>query len=393
MLPLKNLQRRKLRSLFALLQIAVAIAAFVAIFGVVEGLRRQFYRLGEVFAHDLVIQAKGAASPVFSAVTREDAAKIAALPEVGSVSLMRLHFTRLPNIDQPVGILAIDPGSELAKRNTIVRGRALEPGDTTQILMGEAMARDLKIDVSPLLENAGGVQGDPPKLETESGLVYEVVGVFRSPIEDVKFLSGQAFMNLEHLLSAGGQPHMAFAHLKPGVQISDPDLVPPALEATAKVAPAVEAAVPRIKAGTIETFMDSFKQAKLIDQFATAVLMLAALVSGIGVANTMLMSVFDRTREIGLLRAVGWSRLRIVAMIEAEGVLLALGGGLAGAPLGWLMIQAATQQVKLGWLDVSIDPVLYVKAVGVAVLIGLVGSAYPAVRAAYLEPTEALRYE
>ena len=62
--------------------------------------------------------------------------------------------------------------------------------------------------------------------------------------------------------------------------------------------------------------------------------------------------------------------------------LLSLGGGILGAPLGWLLIKAASLLVQLGWLSVSIDPVLYLQAVGVATGIGLIGSAYPAVRAA-----------
>ena len=63
MLPLRNLMRRKLRSLFCLTQIAVAIAAFVAIVGVTAGLRAQFYSLSQVFAYDIMVQARGASSP------------------------------------------------------------------------------------------------------------------------------------------------------------------------------------------------------------------------------------------------------------------------------------------------------------------------------------------
>ncbi|MGE0708317.1 MAG: ABC transporter permease [Planctomycetota bacterium] len=392
MLPLKNLLRRKLRSLFALLQIAVAIAAFVAIQGVVEGLRGQFYRLGEVFAFDLVVQARGAASPIFSQITREDAAKAATVPGVAEVSLLRVHFMRSPKLAQPLGFLAMDPGSELMRRHQVVRGRELTKQDTNQILVGEQMAQDLGLDTSALVE--GGVQGEPPVLELEGGMRLPVVGVFRSPVSDVPFLSGQAVMQLGWLQRvARGEAHLLFVHREPGARVSDPDDVRPTLAATMALAPAVDAALPRLEAKTIDKFLDTFKQTKLIDDFAKAILFLAALVSGIGVANTMLMSVFDRTREIGLLRAIGWSRLRIVAMIEAEGVLLAVGGGLLGMPLGLLFVRASTLIVKMGWLSVSIDPLLYVEAVGAAMLIGLLGSCYPALRAAYLEPTEALRYE
>lgn len=393
MIAIRNLLRRRLRSLFALLQIAVAIAAFVSIVGVTKGLRGQFYRLGEVFANDLVVQAGGAPSPIFSSVTREEAAKIAAVPGVQSVSLMRLHALRLPQIKQPVILLAMDPGSELMTRHEVIRGRALRSDDTTQILVGDVMAKDLQIDVSNLLPE-GGLSGPPPELEVTGGKTYQVVGVFRSPLSEVRFLSGSGVMNLQALLDESkGQAHMLFAHRLPGGRAESPAEVRKAIAESKALAPALNEAVPHLKADTIEGFLGGFKQAELVERFAIAVLFLAALVSGIGVANTMLMSVFDRTREIGLLRAVGWSRWRIVSMIEAEGVILSIAGGLLGVPIGLFLIWASGKLVQLGWLSVELDPSLYLQAVGAATLIGVLGSAYPALRASYLEPTEALRYE
>ncbi|MBL4844735.1 MAG: ABC transporter permease [Planctomycetes bacterium] len=393
MIAVRNLLRRRLRSLFALLQIAVAIAAFVSIVGVTKGLRGQFYRLGEVFAYDLVVQAAGAPSPIFSTVTREEAAKIAQVEGIESVSLMSLHAFRLDQLKQPVILLALDPGSELMSRHEVTRGRELRKDDTTQILVGDVMAEDLGIDLTNLTVG-GGLSGPPPELKIMGGKTYQIVGVFRSPLSEVRFLSGGGIMNLQALLDeSNGQPNMVFAHRKPGGRAVTPQEVRAAIAASQALAPAVSEAVPRLKGDTIEGFLGGFKQAELVERFAIAVLFLAALVSGIGVANTMLMSVFDRTREIGLLRAVGWSRGRIVLMIEAEGVILSTVGGLLGVPIGLVLIWASGQMVQLGWLSVELDPLLYVQAVGAATLIGLIGSAYPALRASYLEPTEALRYE
>ena len=130
-----------------------------------------------------------------------------------------------------------------------------------------------------------------------------------------------------------------------------------------------------------------------MDKFAWAMSFLAALVGGIGIANTMLMSVFERTREIGLLRAVGWSRARICGLIVLEGLALSIAGGALGVPLGWLEEIAAARVVEMGWISVSMEPLVALEAVGLAIAIGVVGSLYPGLRAANLEPTEALRYE
>ncbi len=381
MLPIRNVLRRKARSFFAVLQIAVAIAAFVSIVGVTQGLRAQFYRISQVFAFDLIVQARGAASPIFSSFTDEDAAKAREVPGVGAVSLLGFHVMRLPTRSQPVSMLALEPGGELLSRYKIVDGRPLREGDEACLLIGAIMAQELGLKV-----------GQP--LEFEGGKTFEVVGLFEPPVKDVPFLAGQAIFPLSyHRSHFKMRANLLVAHTAPGKTASNADEVREGLKAGMALAPGLDAALPRTQARTIEAFLDSFKQAELIDSFALAISFLSALVSGIGVTNTMLMSVFDRTREIGLLRAVGWSRLRIVAMIEAEGAILAIAGGLLGLPIGLLLIELSKLAISMGWLQVSLDVGLYARAVGFATLIGLLGALYPAVRAAGLQPMEALRYE
>ena len=374
--------RRKARTVFAVLQIAVAIAAFVSIVGVTKGLRAQFYRISQVFAFDLVVQPRGVASPLFAAISPEDADKARAVPGVKAVSLLGIHLILPPGRSQPISMLALEPGSEFMRFFPIVEGRALTEGDTQQIVVGKLMAQELGLTVGS-------------KLAADARTEYEIVGLFETPvIKDVPFLGGQAIMSLDHYRKALRRPaNIMFCHIDPGRTAKNPDEVREGLTRCAAIAPAIDAALPRLQARTIEAFLDTFKQAELIDSFALAISFLAALVSGIGVTNTMLMSVFDRTREIGLLRAIGWSRLRIITMIEAEGAILALAGGLLGLPLGLLLIEASKLLIQLGWLSVSLDLPLYARAVGFAALIGLIGALYPAWRAAHLEPTEALRYE
>jgi putative ABC transport system permease protein len=364
-LPLRNLLRRKVRTLFAVLQIAVAIAAFVSIVGVTQGLRAQFYRISQVFAFDLILQTRGAASPIFSGVTD---------PEVEAAR-------KVPNRSQPVTMLALEPGSELLRRYRIVAGRGLAPEDQNVVVIGDIMAQEMKLGVGSRI----GIQG---------GESFEVVGLFEPPVKDVPFLAGQAILPLGYHRKMHGVPaNLLVAHMAPGRTASGPDEVREGLAKCKAVAPALDAALPRKQARTIEDFLDSFKQAELIDSFALAISFLAALVSAIGVTNTMLMSVFDRTREIGLLRAIGWSRARIIAMVEVEGLLLAIAGGLLGLPIGLVLIQMSKLLIQLGWLSVTLDPPLYAQAVGFAALIGVLGALYPAWRAAQLQPTEALRYE
>ncbi|SFA97722.1 putative ABC transport system permease protein [Amycolatopsis marina] len=113
----------------------------------------------------------------------------------------------------------------------------------------------------------------------------------------------------------------------------------------------------------------------------------ALLVGGVGVANTMVISVLERRREIGLRRALGATRRQIRGQFLAESVLLSLLGGVSGVLLGVLVTSgyALSQQ----W-PVEIPIVAALGGVAAAALIGAVAGAYPAVRASRLTPTEAL---
>lgn len=114
---------------------------------------------------------------------------------------------------------------------------------------------------------------------------------------------------------------------------------------------------------------------------------IALLVGGIGVANTMIISVLERRREIGLRRSLGATRAHVQVQFLTEALLLSLMGGVAGAVLGFGV--TAVLAVLNGWL-LSVPPVLFAFAIGSTLVIGAIAGLYPALRAARLPPTEAL---
>jgi putative ABC transport system permease protein len=122
--------------------------------------------------------------------------------------------------------------------------------------------------------------------------------------------------------------------------------------------------------------------------------LLAVIVGGVGVLNTMLMSVLERTREIGVLRALGWKRRSILSLIFKESLILAFLGGLCGFGFGFGLI--AVLQIIPG-VGEFITPIwgwdIIGRAMTIALLLGILGGLYPAFRATRLRPVEALRYE
>jgi putative ABC transport system permease protein len=106
------------------------------------------------------------------------------------------------------------------------------------------------------------------------------------------------------------------------------------------------------------------------------------------------MSVLERTREIGVLRSLGWRRRQVLGMIVQESLVLGIVGGLCGIPFGLglgALIGAAG--IWGGAVEPLYTPRLFVRAVVVAVVAGTIGGLYPAWRATRLHPVEALRYE
>jgi putative ABC transport system permease protein len=149
----------------------------------------------------------------------------------------------------------------------------------------------------------------------------------------------------------------------------------------------------RYKVENLSAILDAAKSIALV---LTVVLVLvsaiALIISGIGIMNIMLVTVTERTREIGLRMAVGASRSDVLQQFLVEAVLISLGGGIIGIAAG--ISVPITVQVFVGdAFQIPISGTSVIVAFGVSLLVGLIFGLLPARRAAALNPTEALRYE
>ena len=129
---------------------------------------------------------------------------------------------------------------------------------------------------------------------------------------------------------------------------------------------------------------------------------LALLVASLGIANTMIMAVYERTKEIGILKAVGAAPGQIRALFVVEASLIGLAGGIIGTILGWLLGKLLNWLIPVifRWQDVTMQGTFFqvswwlvAGALAFATLVGLLAGLYPAARAARLAPLDALRYE
>jgi putative ABC transport system permease protein len=154
---------------------------------------------------------------------------------------------------------------------------------------------------------------------------------------------------------------------------------------------------------SIKTLLDMANRGMIILQtMLGSVGALALLVASIGIANTMVMAVYERTKEIGILKAVGAAPGQIRGLFVIEAALIGLLGGILGTVLGWLLGKGLNWLILeiLRWQEIPMQGIFFVvtwwlvlAALAFATLVGLLAGLYPAARAARLPPLDALRYE
>ncbi|MCS7002504.1 MAG: ABC transporter permease, partial [Dehalococcoidia bacterium] len=171
------------------------------------------------------------------------------------------------------------------------------------------------------------------------------------------------------------------------------------------VAPAISDAVRQrgFQATTIQAVLDAVNRVFAVLQALLAgVGGLAVFVASLGVVNTMLMAVYERTREIGILKATGASKRDILSLFLVEAGMMGLIAGVAGLVGGWLLSLLvdwlAQQYLRSQQLDFVgslsyVPPWLAVGAVAFSILIGVLAGLYPAYRAASMDPVRALRHD
>jgi putative ABC transport system permease protein len=368
----RNLFQRKVRTGLSMLGVSVSVAGVVALISVSQGLRGSFDDYMEASGASIVVFSGEAADLVFSKVTLDDVAAIRAIDGVDSVS--RVHFS------------AFRPGRSAGKAAALpvvfLFGRYPEERIMNKykgfLAAGRLFEKATEIVASRFIaETLGWTVGTKVSIY---GAEYEVVGLFDS---DVPWENGGVIIHADVL----------------GKQLGKSDSYTLLFIYTAEAAAdgvrnAIEAALPHLRAIPPRDFTNTFTdQLELVDEFIALVTVIAVVIGILGVLNTMMMSVSERTREIGTLRALGWSRGRILRTILVEGLLLSGIGGAFGLLLGVAGTEALIALWSKAYLVASYLPSTFVKGALVAVLVGVSAALYPAYRAASLRPVEALRYE
>jgi len=359
-----NLRRRRSRALLTAVGIAVGVATIVALLALTAGLRRSAGELIHLGRADFGLFQGGLADLTASSLPASLAPRIAAEPGVADVSPIQLVTDALPG-EPSFLVFGAPPTSFLAERLVMLDGRRARGREA---MLGEAAARQLGL-------------GPGDTLVLRQGRV-PIAGVYRS---GVGFEDGGAVLPLDltqRMTDKPGAVSTIAVAIEPGVRAST-----------------LGRRIERRYPGTV-AIEDPGEVARadtnglLISKATLVIAVLALVIGGISVTNTMLISVLERQRELGVLAAVGWRPRQIAELIFGEGVAVSLIG--AGLGLGLGVAGAALAVRALGASElVSPHVTAWVLGRGllVGIAIGVLGGLYPAWRVTRLRPVEALGRE
>jgi putative ABC transport system permease protein len=157
----------------------------------------------------------------------------------------------------------------------------------------------------------------------------------------------------------------------------------------------IQGRFPQLSAKPAADFVNQIRLFKTVESVVWVISMISLVTCCVVVMNTFIMVVSERTKEIGILMAVGWSKVRIINVLLSEAAALCLLGSLLGNSLALLYFRILNHldTIGFGWTPQAIPADILVLSMGASLGAGLLGSLYPAVRASRLSPAAALRSE
>ncbi len=367
----KNLFRRKGRTFLTVLGISIGVAAIVALGALADGVQAGYDSFLTGSKADLVLSQAEAMDVSMSSIDESIGRDLLAMSEVAEVSAMMQGMTQTEGVPY-FFVFGYPEDSFVLGRFKIIDGVGLDDHEA-QRMHGKPLI--LGASAAEIMEKS---PGDTLHLIDS---VYRIVGIYETgqTLEDSGALIG--LHDAQELLGKQRQANIFY------IQLKDPVLAE-------RVITRAERLWPDLSLSSSETYADKQILGTAMQGYVWGIAGLAIIIGGVTMMNSQLMAVMERTREIGVLRSVGWNKWRIMRMILGESLVVGILGGIIGSIIGWLMLVASSDFTSFfGATTANIRPAILQQAFGTVLILGFVGGAYPAWRASRLQPVEALRYE
>ncbi|MEW6062868.1 MAG: ABC transporter permease [Nanoarchaeota archaeon] len=395
-----NLKYRGLRSWLTMLGIFIGIAAVVSLISLGQGLQKAINEQFKILGTDKITISAGSGfsgppgSTLTSArLTKEDVNIIKKINGVDEVAEMLFKQARVKYKDELKynfvhGIPLDESRVVIEEMNNIeiAEGKRLKEGGKYEVVVGENVAKGTFFKKPVGLKDTINIEGKD----------FKVVGILRpigNPVDDASL-----YIPLETLRELFNEPEgiaYLFVRVKEGEDINKvAELIKEKLRKSHDVKKGEEDFQVATSEQLAQTFSNIFT---IVQTVLIGIAAISLLVGGIGIMNTMYTSVLERTKDIGIMKAIGAKNSDILLIFLIESGLLGLAGGSIGITLGIGLSKGteiiAGNYLGSGLLRASFSPYLIVGALIFSFIVGTVSGIMPARQASKMKPVDALRYE
>ena len=368
---LGNLYRRPARSSLTIAAISLGVASIVALTSIAWGFEASWQMANDARGTDLIVTRIASENAMPSPFLADKLqATLKGYPHVQEVVGLLSEMLSVGDNAPPVFVFGWEYGSYLWQHLRLIDGRLPANDTDADIVLGSLAAELLHKKV-----------GDAVEVE---GRQFLIRGIFESP---AVVENGAVVMTLTSAQQITDKPgKVNILNIKLDDHASD--------SVIDDFKTRVRETLPGYLAITSGELVRKNAVVRISKAMSNATTLIASLVGALVVFNTMLMSINERTREIGVLLALGWQRQTIVKLIVSESVVLSLAGGLAGILIG-IAIAGGLEHVELmrGKIEAVFSMPFLIAILGLSVVLGVAGGLYPALKAARMLPSQALRQE
>jgi len=368
-IPIRNLRRRSLRTTFTIIGISIAVSSVILLISMSRGIEKAWTNsLAERNVHILGL---GAETMDILTTTLDEKLEndIKNVPGVKNVSGELVNLTLLKK-----GSHIIQRGwpknSFLWNTVTLKDGKIPKPEDIDKILIGQTICNQMNVKT-----------GDTLKMLNKDFVVSGITVPMGTMNNSAVILQLES---LQKLIAKKGKVTQFHIQL----------LKPDDIEEVKRIKSELNKKMPKILFLQTKEVAEKNDILNIFRNMTWTTSLISLLVALFFILNTLLMSVSERTKEIGILNALGWSSKRIIMMILMEGVIISVIASILGYFLGIISLKWLVQLPRLnGFFEPEVSRFMFIEILIATLLLGIIGSLYPALKAARLNPVDALKQE
>lgn len=376
----RNLMRRKMRSGLTIFGIALGIFAMMVMGGMSEYTNTLISKSLDLMTNNIQVRPDRTTGGIINESKISQVRRVPGVSDANGVLVASLDPDEGGGFGPGNLIFGVDPDKQM-KDAELIAGRYLIPGDGYKVVIGSGIAKKFNLKVGDAFEIKNKRVQHTTSIEytrnfTVVGILEHTTTIFDNTVQ-MPLNIAQKFYKMENSVS--------FIYAEPDIG-TDPE----------DIAKRIELNVEGIRTDSPKKLKEQFQaQISFFSLVTISAAVLAAIIGGLSIMNTMLMSISERTKEFGIMKAIGAERKDILIMVIIEAALMGIFGGIFGIITGKIFTHFLNESFEATQGSAMFAITIRLMLIGLifATSLGIICGLYPAYRAAKMTPMEALKFE